>query len=195
MSKVLKGLLGMSVLLSLTACSDPIESVVKQNLQGLQKQDVDMVMDTIDTHSQHYDNTRAEVTRLLQDYNLDFKIESMSILTKPADEKKEMERASQENQDITGLDAAINSFITEEEQASAEQKKREEAVAASKRPLKAEVKVTQVTRTKSGNAKRFFNNRVTVVHTLHKYPTDDKPQWKIYASDIRAVDLILDDES
>ena len=114
-------------------------------------------------------------------------------MSKPLDEKKEMERAAQENQDLTGLNAAIDSFITEEEQAAAEERQRQEAAALSKRPLKAEVKVTQLTRSTDANTKNFFDNRVTVIHTLHKYPTDENPEWKIYSSDIRDVKVIADE--
>lgn len=188
-----KVLFAASALLALTACSDPIEKVVAQNIKGLQNNDIDLVMSTIDRHSPAYEGTRNQSSRLLKDYNLEFKIESISVVSKPSDEKKEIERVAQENQDLTGLNAAIDNFITEEEQAVAERREREEAAALSKRPLIAEVKVTQLTRSKDANTKRFFNNRVTVIHTLHKYPTDDKPEWKIYASDIRDIKVIAED--
>lgn len=188
-----KVLLAAIALLALTACSDPIEKVVTDNMQGLQGNDIDLVMSTIDPQSPAYESTRTQAARLLKDYNLEFKIESLSVMSKPLDEKKEMERAAQENQDVTGLNAAIDSFITEEEQAAAEERQREEAAALSKRPLKAEVKVTQLTRSKDANTKRFFDNRVTVIHTLHKYPTDENPEWKIYSSDIRDVQVISDE--
>ncbi|MBF2051905.1 MAG: lipoprotein [Candidatus Sericytochromatia bacterium] len=188
-----KVLLAASALLALTACSDPIEKVVTDNMAGLQSNDIDLVMSTIDPQSPAYESTRAQTARLLKDYNLEFKIESMSVMSKPLDEKKEMERAAQESQDLTGLNAAIDSFITEEEQAAAEERQRQEAAALSKRPLKAEVKVTQLTRSTDANTKNFFDNRVTVIHTLHKYPTDENPEWKIYSSDIRDVKVIADE--
>lgn len=188
----IKVVLGLSALFMLTACQDPIEKVISQNLEGLKKQDVEMVMQTVDTQSPGFDATRAQVTRLLQDYNLDFRIESMDIIEKPSDEKKEIAEAQAENQDTTGLDEAIEDFITEEERADAEQKKRDEAMAKAKRPLIARVKVVQVTRTKESNAKPFLDNRLQVVHTLYKYPTDEKPEWKIFSSDIRALEPIQD---
>lgn len=190
--KYIKGLVGLSALLVLTACSDPIEKVVRTNLEGLEKQNVETVMSTIDPQSPAYDSTRKEVTRLLQDYNLDFKIESIDVIQKPADEQKAMEKAMKENEDTTGLDDAIDSFITEEERANAEAKKRAKEVAAAKRPLIAKVKVVQITRTKDEETNKFYNNKVQVIHTLHKYPTDEKPEWKIYSSDIRSVDILPD---
>ena len=63
-------------------------------------------------------------------------------------------------------------------------------LAESKRPLVAKVKVVQITRQKKSNASKFVDNRVLVVHTLHKYPTDEKPTWKIYSSDIRSVNFL-----
>ncbi|MGV3526052.1 MAG: hypothetical protein ACO1RX_17665 [Candidatus Sericytochromatia bacterium] len=187
----IKVVLGVTALLMLTACQDPIEKVISQNLEGLKKQDVEMVMQTVDTQSPSFDATRTQVTRLLQDYNLDFQIESMDIIKKPMDEKKEIAEAKAENQDTTGLDEAIEDFITEEERADAEQKKRAEAIAKAQQPLVAVVKVVQVTRSKDSNAKPFLDNRVQVVHTLYKYPTDENPEWKIFSSDIRAVEPIL----
>lgn len=187
----IKVVLGLAALFMLTACQDPIEKVISQNLEGLKKQDVEMVMQTVDTQSPSFDATRTQVTRLLQDYNLDFQIESMDIIKKPRDEKKEIAEAKAENQDTTGLDEAIEDFITEEERADAEQKKRAEAIAKAQQPLVAVVKVVQVTRSKDSNAKPFLDNRVQVVHTLYKYPTDENPEWKIFSSDIRAVEPIL----
>lgn len=193
--KYVKGLVGLAALLVLTSCADPVEKVVRTNIKGLQEQDVEMVMSTIDKTSPAYDNTRAEVSRLLQDYNLTFKIESLDIIQKPENEQKAMEKAMAENQDATGLDEAIDSFITEEERADAEERKREQQMAAAKRPLIAKVKVVQVTETKDKADNRFHSNRVQVVHTLHKYPTDENPEWKIYESDIRDVDVLSDEES
>ncbi|PKL75046.1 MAG: hypothetical protein CVV27_17395 [Candidatus Melainabacteria bacterium HGW-Melainabacteria-1] len=192
--KYIKMLLGVSAALALTACSDPVEQVVRGNLEGFQKQDIEKVMATIDPQSPAYDGTKSQADRLLQDYNLDFRIESLTVIEKPDDEKKAMEKALQENTDSTGLDEAIDSFITEEEKATAEAKKREQEKLKAKRPLVARVKVIQVTRDKAGS-ERFLDNKVTVVHTLHKYPTDEKPEWKIYQSDIRTVDILQKDES
>lgn len=191
--KNLNLMLGAAALLLLSACGDPIEKVVKDNLEGFQKQDITKVMATIDPSSPAYESTRTQTERLLQDYNLDFRIESMTIIEKPDDEKKAAEKAAAESHDATGLDEAIDSFITEEEKAVAERKKREQEKAKARQPLIARVKVVQVTRDK-GESQRFLDNRVQVVHIMHKYPTDTKPEWKIYKSDIKAVDILKRDE-
>ena len=193
--KYVKVVLGIMAALALTACQDPVEKVVRQNLEGFQKQDIEKVMSTIDTNSPAYATTKAQVDRLLQDYNLDYRIESLTIIEKPDDEAKAMEKAAADTHDSTELDEAMEGFVTEDEKAAAERKKKEEAEAASKHPLIAKVKVVQVTRSKSAEDARFLDNRVQVVHTLHKYPTDEKPEWKIYKSDIRTVDIIKNEES
>lgn len=187
--KYTKVLLGLGAMLALTACSDPVENVVKQNLEGFQKQDINKVLDTIDPTSPAYEGTKTESNRLMETYNLEYHIESMTVIEKPDDEKKAIEKAKVENQDPTGLDNAIGEFVTEEDKAKAEARKREQEKANARRPLIARVKVVQVTRSKSGSG-NFLDNRVTVVHTLHKYPTDPKPEWKIYKSDIRAVEIL-----
>ncbi|MEZ0374505.1 MAG: hypothetical protein ACAI44_35785 [Candidatus Sericytochromatia bacterium] len=187
-------MLGLGAMLALTACGDPVEKVVKQNLEGFQKQDIEKVMATIDQSSPVYEGTKAQVDRLMQDFNLEFRIESMTIIEKPDDEKKAMEKAAAESHDTTGLDEAIDTFITEDEKEKAEAKKREQEKANARRPLIARVKVVQVTRDR-GASPRFLDNRVQVVHTLHKYPTDAKPEWKIYKSDIRAVEILPKAES
>lgn len=187
--KYAKIVLGMGAMLALTACGDPVEKVVKANLEGFQKQDIEKVMATIDPNSPAYEGTKSQVDRLMQDFNLEFRIEQMTIIEKPDDEKKAMEKAAAESHDSTGLDEAIDTFITDDDKAKAEAKKREEEKAKAKRPLIARVKVVQVTRAKGGSP-RFLDNRVQVVHTLHKYPTDPNPEWKIYKSDIRAVDIL-----
>lgn len=189
--KYAKALLGLGAMLALTACSDPVEDVVKKNLEGFQKSDMPKVLETIDQTSPAYEGTKIQSARLLEN-NLEFRIESMTIIEKPDDEKKAMEKAKLESEDNTGLDEAIDSFITEEDKAKAEAKKREQEKANARRPLIARVKVVQVTRAKGGSP-RFLDNRVTVVHTLHKYPTDAKPEWKIYKSDIRAVDILTNE--
>lgn len=193
--KYVKVVLGVVAALALTACQDPVEKVVRQNLEGFQKNDVTKVMDTIDPNSPAYASTKAQVERLLQDYNLDYRIESLTIIEKPDDEAKAMEKAAAETHDSTELDAAMEGFVTEGEKAAAERKKHEEEQASAKRPLIARVKVVQVTRSKNAEDERFLDNRVQVVHTLHKYPTDENPEWKIYKSDIRTVDIIKNEES
>lgn len=189
-----KGLVGLSALLVLASCANPVEKVVRTNLEGLQKQNIELVMSTIDKTSPAYESTRKEVSRLLQDYNLEFKFESLDVIKQPENEQKAMEKAMVENQDATGLDEAIDSFITEEERAEAENKKHEQQMASAKNPLIAQVKVVQVTRPRDKADERFHSNRVQVIHTLHKYPTDEKPEWKIYESDIRSVDVIANEE-
>jgi len=194
--KYVKVVLGFGAMLALTACGgDPVEKVVKSNLEGFQKQDLTKVMATIDPNSPAYEGTKSQVERLLQDFNLEFRIESMTIIEKPDDEKKAMEKAAHDSHDTTGLDEAIDTFITEDEKAAAEAKKKEQEKANKLRPLIARVKVVQVTRAKGGSP-RFLDNRVQVVHTLHKYPTEgEKAEWKIYKSDIRAVDILPNAES
>lgn len=193
MKEMTKLLGGLGLMLALTACGGgDIEKVVQQNLEGFKKQDVDMVMETIDSQSPNYDNTRKQVTSLLKDYNLDFEIESMSVLSQPQDEAKEMEKVQKENADATGLNDALNTFINEDERNQAEERKKKEEMANSKRPLKAEVKVVQITRTKEPSS-RFLSNRVIAVHTLHKYPMDEKPEWKIYKSEIRSVEVLANE--
>lgn len=193
--KYVKVVLGISAALALTACQDPVEKVVRQNLEGFQKQDVQKVMATIDPNSPAFGSTQAQIDRLMQDYNLDYRIESLTIIEKPDDEKKAMEKAAAETHETTELDEAIEGFVTEDEKAAAERKKAEEARASTKRPLIARVKVVQVTRSKNAEDARFLDNRVQVVHTLHKYPTDEKPEWKIFKSDIRTVDILQDEKS
>ena len=177
---------GLALLFALTACQGDIEKVVQKNMDGFQEQNVDMVMETIDTQSPNYDNTKAQVTKLIKNYNLDFHIDSISVISKPEDEAKAMEKAKQDSQDSTGLDSALDTYINEDEKASAEAKKQQTQMEKSKMPLTAEVKVIQTTR-KRDQASNFISNRVIVLHTLHKYPMDENPQWKIYKSDIVAV--------
>lgn len=187
--KYVKAMLGLGAMLALTACSDPVEKVVKDNLEGFQKQDITKVLATLDQTSPVYEGTKTEGYRMMQDYTLDYHIESMTVIEKPDDEKKAMEKAKLESEDTTGLDDAIGSFVTEEDKAKAEAKKREQEKANARRPLIAKVKVVQVTRAK-GDASNFLDNRITVIHTLHKYPTDAKPEWKIFKSDIRNVEIL-----
>lgn len=195
MKQLVKGILGLGALMALASCQDPVEKVVRQNLEGFQQQNVEKIMATVDDRSPAFEGTKKQVDRLLQDYNLDFKIESLTIIEKPDDEKKAIEKAAHEAEDTTELDEAIDGFVTEDQKAAAEHKHEEEEKANARRPLIARVKVVQVTRAKSSDEQRFLNNRVQVVHTLHKYPTDEKPEWKIYKSDIRAVDILPTEES
>lgn len=189
MKGIIRTTAGLALLVALSACQGDIEKVVQQNMDGFQNQDVDMIMTTIDKTSPTYDNTKAQATKLIKNYNLDFQIESMSVISKPADEAKAMEKAQQESQDATGIDSALDTFINEDEKADAEAKKQQMEMEKSKQPLKAEVKVVQMTR-KRDQASKFISNRVIALHTLHKYPMDENPEWKIYKSEILSVDEI-----
>lgn len=192
--KFTKLLVGLTATALLSACGDPVVDVVKENIKGLQSQDLEMVMKTIDQNSPAFDKTKAATSQLLQDYNLDIQIVSIDVIKKPMDEAKAMEKAQQENQDLTGLNAELESYITEQEKDAAEEKKAQDAAAMAKKPLVAEVKVVQETRQKAGNAKTYVDNRLQVIHTLHKYPTDPEPVWKIYKSDVRAMQPLKADE-
>jgi len=189
--KYVKAMLGLGAMLALTACSDPVEKVVTDNLQGFQKQDINKVLATLDPSSPVYEGTKTEGARMMETFNLEYRIESMTVIEKPDDEKKAMDKAKLESQDTTGLDDAIGSFVTEADKAKADQKKREQEKANARRPLIAKVKVVQVTRSK-GDSSNFLDNRITVVHTLHKYPMDAKPEWKIYSSKITNVEILKD---
>lgn len=195
MKQVVKGILGVSAMLALVSCQDPVEKVVRQNLEGFQKQNTEKIMQTFDERSPAYEGTKAQVDRLLKGYELDFQIESLTIIEKPDDEKKAIEKAAHEAEDTTELDEAIDGFVTEEQKMAAEHKQHEAEKANASRPLIARVKVVQTTRAKKGSEQRFLDNRVRVVHTLHKYPADEKPEWKIFKSDIIAVDLLKSEES
>lgn len=189
MKGIIRSSAGLVLLVALSACQGDIEKVVQKNVDGFKKQDVDMIMSTIDKQSPTYENTKAQATRLIKNYNLDFQIESMSVISKPADEAKEMEKAQQENQDSTGIDSALDTFISEDDKADAAAKKQQQELEKSKQPLKAEVKVVQMTR-KRDQGSKFISNRVIALHTLHKYPMDENPEWKIYKSEILSVDEI-----
>lgn len=195
MKQVVKGILGISAMFALVSCQDPVEKVVRQNLEGFQKLDAQKIMATYDDRSPAFESTKAQVDRLVQDFTLEFQIESLTIIEKPDDEKKAIEKAAHEAEDTTELDEAIDGFVTEEQKMAAEHKQHEAEKASATRPLIARVKVVQTTRAKKGSEQRFLDNRVQVVHTLHKYPADEKPEWKIYKSDIRVVDLIKSEES
>jgi hypothetical protein len=191
LNKVTSLLGATAVFFLLTGCGgNEIEKVVKDNLKGLQEQNVDMVMATIDRQSPVYDATKEEVTQLIKDYNLEFKIESLDIIEQPTNEKQQMEKAKSESQDALGVTEELAGMITEADRDKAMEEKKKKDLAESRRPLIARVKVVQITRQKKTNASKFIDNRVLVVHTLHKYPTDEKPSWKIYNSDIRSVKFL-----
>jgi len=192
MLKKATSLLGAAaVFLLLTGCGgNEIEKVIQENLKGLQEQNVDKVMNTIDRQSPVYDATKEQVTQLIKDYNLEFKVESLDIIEQPANEKQQMEKAKAESQDALGVTEELAGMITEDDRDKAAEARKKKELAESKRPLVAKVKVVQITRQKKSNASRFVDNRVLVVHTLHKYPTDEKPTWKIYSSDIRSVNFL-----
>lgn len=192
MLKKATSLLGAAaVFMLLTGCGgNEIEKVIQENLKGLQEQNVDKVMNTIDRQSPVYESTKDQVTQLIKDYNLDFKVESMDIIEQPTDEKQQLEKAQTENEDALGVTDELAGMITEEDRDKAAEDKKKKALDDSKRPLVARVKVVQITRQKKSNASKFTDNRVLVVHTLHKYPTDEKPVWKIYSSDIRSVNFL-----
>jgi hypothetical protein len=188
MPKSIRYCLYLALFLGLTGCSDPVKQVVEQNMKGLQKQDINQVMSTIDSRSPVYAATEKQLTQLLQDYNIDFKIESIDVLERPKDVKKSYKAETPaENVDIFAEDL---DFITEEDKAAADKARRQREMDDKNKPWVAKVKVTQFARQKKG-ANPFLNNRVVVIHTLHKYPTDEKPTWKIYQSDIRDVEFLV----
>lgn len=192
--KYTKLAIGLAAMALLSACGDPIADVVKQNIEGIQNQDLAMVMETIDQNSQAYEATEKATRRLLEEFNVDVQIVSMDIIEQPRDEAKAMEKAQQENEDLTGLNAELESFITEQEKEDAEAKAAADAAAMAKRPLIAKVKVVQETRQKDGNANTYMDNRLQVIHTLHKYPNDAEPTWKIYKSDVTSMKPLQADE-
>lgn len=190
MKRLIKVGLGVLALFAVSACASPIEKVVTQNIEGFNAQDIKEVMGTIDKRSPDYENTEAKTKELIQAYNLVYEIKSMSITEKPLDESKQMEKLQTENEDATGLDSLLNdAAITEEDRAKQEQRKREEAEKMQSKALIAKVKVVQVTRSKD-NTGRYKDNQINVIHTLHKYPTDEDPTWKIYKSEVTAVDPV-----
>ncbi len=190
MNKLNKIGLSVLALLALTSCADPIEKVVQENIEGFNAQDVQQVMMTIDDRSPDYASTKAKTEELIQAYNLQFEIKSMAITKKPLDESKQAEKMQAENQDATGLDSLLDdAAITEEDRAKQEQRKREEAEKMQNKALIAEVKVVQVTRSNDASG-RYKDNQINVIHTLHKYPTDPEPAWKIYKSEVKSVDEI-----
>lgn len=177
--------------LLLTSCGDEITDVVKENVDALNAQDITRVMSTIDTHSEIYTTTKAEVENLIKRYDLEFEIEEVKIIKAPREEVSTAQEAEKKQEAIKEEDLA---FITESERNEAERKKQEEEAAKVNRPYEAEVKVVQVTRSKSAPSGRkfpFVNNKVTVVHTLRKYPTDENPAWKIYKSKVEAAQFML----
>ena len=189
MLKKATSLLGAAtVFLLLTGCGgSEIEKVIQENLKGMQEQNIEKVMNTIDPQSPVYEVTKEQVSKLIKDYNLEFKIESLTILKEPKNEKQEMEKAKADNQDALGVTEELSGLITEQDRDKAEEARKKKELAESKKPLVAEVKVLQITRQKNNNNSKFVDNRVLVIHTLHKYPTDEKPTWKIYKSDIRST--------
>lgn len=190
MKRLIKVGLGLLALFTVSSCADPIEKVVTQNIEGFNAQDIKEVMETIDKRSPDYENTEAKTKELIQAYNLTYEIKSMSITEKPMDESKQMEKLQTENQDATGLDSLLDdAAITEEDRAKQEQRKREESEKMQNKALVAKVKVVQVTRSKD-NTGRYKDNQINVIHTLHKYPTDEEPVWKIYKSEVTAVDSV-----
>lgn len=190
MNKLGKIGLSLLALLAVSSCADPIEKVVQQNLEGFNVQDIEQVMSTIDERSPDYQATAAKTKELIEGYNLEYEIKSMSIIRKPVDESKQAEKLQAENQDATGLDNLLDdAAITEEDRAKQEERKREEAEKMQNKALTAEVKVVQVTRSKD-NTGRYRDNQINVIHTLHKYPTDPEPVWKIYKSEVTAVDPV-----
>lgn len=191
MLKKATSLLGIAACVLLAGCGgNEIEKVVRENLKGLQEQNIDKVMATIDRQSPVYEATKEQVTQLMKDYNLEFKIESLDIIEKPNNEKQQVEKAKNEAQDALGVTEELAGMITEADREKALEEKRKKELEESKKPLVARVKVVQITRQKKSNPTPFRDNRVLVVHTLHKYPMDEKPAWKIYSSDIRSVDFL-----
>lgn len=184
--KQLKRILwGALVSIALTSCADPIEKVVQANIDGFNNRSLDEVMATIDDKSPYYEATKKTSEELINAYNLQFEIQSMSITRRPQDESKQMQKIQEENQDGTGLDALLDdAAITEEDRARQEERKRAEAAKLQNRALQAEVKVVQVTRS-TDVAGTYKDNQINVVHTLHKYPTDENPEWKIFKSEVR----------
>ena len=183
---------GITACIFLTGCGgNEIEKVVRENIKGLQEQNIVKVMDTIDKQSPVYESTKAQVTRMIQDYNLDFKIESMDIIEQPGNEKQQEAKGKpEESEDALGVTEELAGMITEGERDKVLEEKRRKEAEEKRRPLVARVKVVQVTRHKQNNETRFADNRVLVVHTLHKYPTDEKPVWKIHNSDVRSVSYL-----
>ena len=183
---------GITACVLLTGCGgNEIEKVVRENIKGLQEQNIVKVMDTIDKQSPVYESTKTQVTRMIQDYNLDFKIESMDIIEQPGNEKQQEAKGKTEaSEDALGVTEELAGMITEGERDKVLEEKRRKEAEEKRRPLVARVKVVQVTRHKQNNKTRFADNQVLVVHTLHKYPTDEKPVWKIHNSDVRSVSYL-----
>lgn len=190
MKRLIKVGLGLLALFAVSSCADPIEKVVTQNIEALNAENHTGVMETIDKRSPDYENTARKTQELIDSYNLSYEIKSMSITEKPMDESKQTEKLQAENQDATGLDSLLDdAAITEEDRAKQEQRKREEAEKMQNKALVAKVKVVQVNRNKD-NTGRYKDNQINVIHTLHKYPTDEEPTWKIYKSEVAAVDPV-----
>lgn len=191
MLKKATSLLGIAAFVLLTGCGgNEIEKVVRENLKGLQEQNVDKVMATIDRQSPVYDATKEQVIQLIKDYNLEFKVESLDIIEQPSNEKQQVEKVKTETEDALGVTEELAGMITEADRNKALEEKRKKELEESKKPLVARVKVVQITRQKKSNINKFTDNRVQVIHTLHKYPMDEKPAWKIYSSDIRSVNFL-----
>lgn len=187
MSKKLQLLLGLALMAGLTSCKKPVEKVVLQNIKALKTQDVNMFMETIDEKSPVYESTKSQLTELIQNYDLDFEIESMKIIEMPGNEAQAVEKAKSEGVDALGGIEEDDLFINEEDRAKEEARKKEKEAEEASRALVARVKVTQRTKAKKSNVNEFKDNRVTVVHTLHKYPMDAMPEWKIYKSEITSA--------
>ncbi|PIQ27312.1 hypothetical protein COW36_00075 [bacterium (Candidatus Blackallbacteria) CG17_big_fil_post_rev_8_21_14_2_50_48_46] len=180
-------LLGAAAFVLLTGCGgNEYEKVIRENLKGLQSQNLNQVMATIDRQSPAYESTKQQVTELIKGYNLEFKIESMDVFEAPSNEKQQAEKSKTENQDALGVTEELAGMITEADRDKAMEERRRKELEESQRPLIAKVKVVQVTKKKKDNISKFTDNRITVVHTLYKYPSDEKPAWKIFSSEITA---------
>lgn len=195
--QIVKLFIGSLSALLLVGCGDPIEDVVYKNIEGLNSKDVDMVMETIDDRNEEvYEETKKQVEQLINDYDLTFEIEKIEVTRRPKDENRDAEEKPKDEdtsaEDIFA-DTDFEGVVTEEDLEKKKEADKKKAEMEKNRPWIAKVKVMQVTR-KAQDMNPFVDNRVMVVHTLHKYPDNVDAGWKIYSSSLRKVRVFKEDE-
>jgi hypothetical protein len=150
--------------------SNPYKSVVRENIQALEEENLELLKDTIHSDSPIYDRTIEEVQELWEEFDLTYELEDLEVIERP------------ESEETTGTQALqIQQGDNCDEQASRQALQiRQESDCAEE----ARVRFVQVTRKESGP--EFRDNRIEGTHTLR--PSND--DWKIWTTETKDVEYL-----
>jgi hypothetical protein len=149
---------------------NPYESVVRENIQALEEEDLELLKYTIHDDAPIYDRTIGEVKELWSEYDLTYELEEVEVIEQPESGGAAGAQALQIQQgsDCDGQSGGQALQIQQESDCAKE----------------ARVRFVQVTRKESGP--EFRDNRIEGTHVLRRSEDD----WKIWNTETENVEYL-----